>query len=241
MTESDIIRKIAALKRLAERAGSPEEAAAAAAKVQELMFTYEISEALVEEAGQPASPYVNHEGVKVNSSWRATLLSAAATASFVRIIRVGSVRRLVGRTDRVQGALDLYTYLADTVDSLSKAAYREYILEFRATAWPDSVPETPNHWGHAFRCGAADTILRRMRAQRAEDEAKARQQANASQALIVIDAGLAKAVAEFYPNLTKGTQRSAINGSGYSAGMAAGQRVGLSRAPGVTAGSRRLS
>lgn len=87
MEREEIVRKVAALLRLAERGGTAGEAGAAAAKAQELMDAYGVSRAVAEDAGAaaPAEDFVDFSqraGGSVDGpamhTWSASLLRGIA-------------------------------------------------------------------------------------------------------------------------------------------------------------------
>lgn len=240
MPLADVVRKIAALRRLAAGAGTPEEAAAAAAKAQELMFAYNIAEASVEGAGQrstdPTAGFQNHEGVKAASSWEYTLLRGLARANFCHLItsrRTGFlVYRLVGTEANVAAVIDTYDWLRSIINRLSRLSAKEAEQSGELAF----MRSTPTKWGHGFRVGASEVIADRLTEQRAasEREAKAASAAAAATtttALAIIDNGVKAAVAAFYPNLSHARGRSGgVNSwDGRQAGRAAGASLGLSK------------
>src|SRR5579862_3430538 len=82
-----VIRRIAALKRLAEGAGTPAEAAAAAAKAQQLMFAHNIEEAHLDARAATAEDlYVNERGIEAVGVWRQRLIAGIARTNFCRIV-----------------------------------------------------------------------------------------------------------------------------------------------------------
>lgn len=242
-SESDIIRKIAALRRLAEKAGTPEEASSAAAKAQELMMNWNIAESKV--AGwQPddLGAFINHEGIVVKQSWRQMILSAVAPANFVRIIRArdhsksGGGRpwlyRMVGREENIAAMMDQYDWLAKCVDRLSQSYYIDYVVTAKAHGM--SV-ESESNWRHAFRVGCAETIAMRLRAERRQAETVAA----TSTALIVINKQVDMAFDKFYPDTRKIAQRGQVNSyNAQGAGRAAGNSVGLRRNAGIGGNSQ---
>jgi len=230
----DFLRKIAALKRLAEKAGTPEEAAAAAAMAAKLMRDHDIAE--VDVAGwapDDLGAYINHEGVVVKTSWRQVLFTAIVRANGCRVIRHHDpndkahrpwLYRTVGKQANIDAVLDQYEFLATIVDKLSRSHYIDYALTANAHGMQI---ENESNWRHAFRCGAADTISRRLIdsiTKQAEENVKV------SNALIVLDKRVGLAVKKFYPTLGAIKQKQGMsNYNAYGAGKVAGRGVGLNR------------
>lgn len=129
-TDEEIILKIQKLLRLAERAGTPEEAAAAAAKAQELQESYRISAlALEEETGTKETIGKGElHAESVRSAWRDSLGSALARANGCKTYqqrhgRIGyggrTFQMLIGRPSDQQAVRELYFSLVMAIEALS--------------------------------------------------------------------------------------------------------------------------
>jgi hypothetical protein len=237
----DVLRKIAALERLADNAGTQEEAEAAAAKVQELMYAYGIERAQVDIAsGQRPTGY-GHQFIHVSSArWKQDLAWGVAKTTHCKGIRThindddGSlivVMDVVGQKDNVRMVIETYHWLVRAIDHLLKdAPYRRQGAGSR-------------QWATDFRQGAVDRIIARMVTAQREAEAAARAaNPTTSNALTVIDAKLKEVTASLYPHLR--SARVAARGhvtSGYMAGYEAGAGAALRRPPGIASPHRRLS
>ncbi len=244
-TEDDIVRKIAALRRLAEKAGSPEEAASAAAKAQELLLTHNIAEVRVAGYDQhDLGAYINHEGIVVKQSWRQVLTSSVCFANYVRVVRcrdhskAGGGRpwlyRMVGKKESIEACIDQIDWLAAAITRLAKAGYIDYALTRRMHG---DVVEGESNWRHAFSCGAADTVGYMLRDLRRKSEDNPVQ----TKALLVIDTQGKEALQKFYPSLKPISQKG--GGTSYNAtaaGRAAGSSIQLTRPTGIGSNRKRL-
>lgn len=125
------IRKLLALAQDAR--GNENEAASAAAKVQNLLGQYNLELSAIVDSGARAAPSIDAERERINGldgiteAWQVGLLSTVAECNFCLYWtdeeRVGTRRkilsRLVGRKINVGATLDVYDYLALTMGRLN--------------------------------------------------------------------------------------------------------------------------
>lgn len=242
-----ILSKVQRLLKLAEHVNTnPEEAANAAAQAQALMAKYEIEESAARIASD--TPKVPAEAVEMHTlepakgrieSWRFNLANGIAYANACRAYymevgerKTGELRDraqreigLLGRKTDVQNVRYLYMYLCGEVDRITTAlAYgrgRSYSL--------------------SFRLGMVETIVTRVRAQKAETVTKIRaEHQNNSSALVIVN----KAIAEYDQKdaVTAEVARKTFTGNrggwsgkntGREAGREAGKRVMIGNAKGA--------
>jgi hypothetical protein len=221
-----ILARIQKLLVLTDRAGTPAEAANAAARAQELLFKHNLTLAQVEaHDGHPAATYANEtltlDGGKFHIQWHRSLAGVLARNNFCRIVVYSgsSSIALVGLPDNIAVVTHLYGYLARELRQLALAAMRLHC--------PDPRPAIQGQFVRTFCLGAVAEINRRLQAQRAKDT----QASAASTALVVqSDAALKTAVARYFPKLEKGSAGAPARGNAaYGLGVQAGRTINLSR------------
>lgn len=167
---TDVAEKIRKLLKLAERAGTEHEAAAASAKVQELLETYNLDMATVErESGRTA----RREEQRLRGGahrWQRDLWQAVAGLHFCLYfptrargrekVRQGrTIRRwefhhcLVGRTVNVATATQTCQYLERTIERLTRERIRGAAADLEIDG---------GSWAMAFREGVADRVCQRL-------------------------------------------------------------------------------
>lgn len=232
----DVIRKIAGLMRLAERAGTEEEAATAAGKAQSLMDQYSIDMAAVDKSKDNTAPKISSAAVTGNHGrwammdWKIKLISWVGDLNGVTAIRIGK-RGLVlfGKTDKIQIVDYLTTYLCREVERLGIDVY-----------WPQKGVYTgmpQRTYVQHFGIGAAHKISDRMKKERDQNVATA----TTINALMVVDKALvAESVAVAFPKLKTSTNRrrgTTAMHDGFEAGDTISWSKGLN--PGANAPSQK--
>lgn len=214
-----ILEKVRRLLMLSQ-SSNPHEAAAAAAKAQELLTRYNLEipgvpEAQREDYGREMYDIGN------NAAWRASLLHVVAKHHYCQAVSHGAGKvGIVGQRHNIEIATYLYEYLAREIDRLADVGWRDY------TGWAASS----RVWKNDFRTGAVVAINQALDQQERTQEA-----APDTMALIVRnDRALAEATRRVYPHL-RHTSRKARAGDGYYAGHRAGQGIGIN--PGVRQGA----
>lgn len=237
----DRVRKLLAL---AARAGTPEEAATAAAKAAAIMVKYTIAESelgagdregYTRASLQPEGPIVHRCVMAFDQS----LLGIVAEASFCKAILSRSARGqtdgdVIGQPHNIEIVRYLFHYLRREVDRMGNAAARAAQRESAECRLTGSIAEPilgPNAYLRHFRMGALAAIRDRLLAPREE----AKQENESTMALIVLkDAELEEATGKLVPNLT--TRRSHSAGiadyGAYSAGYVAGRDMPINPALG---------
>ena len=217
MTGAELIERIKKLKAL-EESNRVGEAAAAAAKVQQLLAEHNLTLLDLETEKEP--DYINKGFTGFNAEWKRQLFFALGSMNFCRAIlnKRSGIMHLVGQAHEVEVVNYLYVTLSRQINRLCDESWnvekREHPTE-RARSWKDS-----------FRKGAVVEIRNRLR----EEWAEFRDRSSESTAL-VFDRGakVKEAFKGYYPHT--GTHRSApaSNGFGFSGGKAAAGGMSLHR------------
>ena len=242
MTDA-ILRKIKALLALTEARGATEaEAAAAAAAAQRLIEAHDLDVATLDEHADPEPPPEEatdetldpEDASRQKVRWRGILASAIGRANGCKTYWRGSALRIVGPPSRVAAVRYLYGWLSREVDRLGAEAARGM----------------GRSYGHAFRCGCAERVGRRLVDEAAlarsqeRDAARLRAGEAGGTALVRLDARLARLDAEQASvaraiarlNLRAAPAARPVQSSGYYAGQRAGDRVRLTAGPALGAG-----
>lgn len=249
--DEKILSKLKKLLALAE-SDNVHEAAAAAARAQELMAKYQIDTACLDAsapAGAPAILVENDylEPAKRNNArkelWKGSIAAALAKANGCQSYWEGANLRVIGTRASAETVRYLYAYLVREVDRLAAQN------KGNGRAWINS-----------FRIGAAHEISgairdgRQQAIEAAQSEAMARMKAdpvNHGSALALVTKGIsrlqdeARKVSEFTQQnlrLKPGRSAKASSGDGYYRGREAGATVKVGSGPGLgrgTAGTLR--
>lgn len=230
----NILERIKKLWTLSERNANTEEAASAAAKVQELCFKYNLElEAVLAQTGEKKEPYLKYdylmpETTRFEVGWKRTLFSSVCRSNFCKSLYITGTARMtvIGQKQNFEVACYQYEYLAREIQRLaiegakaqgffSNKDKRKYIMAFCEGA----------------SSAVCSTLYRSYETYSAET--------SDSKALVVVkDKELDAAVKGFYPRLYSGRARRINTGSGYSDGRTAGASITIN--PGVGSTSRGL-
>lgn len=220
-----IMNRIALLKNLADRPGTPEEAANALDKIKRLMDRYNLTSAQVDGAERDKRPGFDnvYYDIGFNVNWRKTLLDAIAKYSYCSAIfdHSGKGVHIVGQPHNVEIVKELFEYLATAIVRLADEGWNE-LGEMQAVS-------TARTWKHNFRVGASRTLRLRLDEQRRESmKEQQAENPNAGALVVVMENELNDAVAKYFPRIVSSSKRASIGDAGaYAAGRAAGQRVSL--------------
>jgi hypothetical protein len=226
-----ILNKIALLKNLRDRPGTPEEAAAAAGKIQDLMTKYNLTMFQVDAATRsregaegPIQRWFDH----TYAAWRFHLLAGIGRANFVRVLHGGEFV-LIGHRHNVDLTIQLFEYLEPEIERLATIAWKESDKESKWRWVGDNWkygPPSGKAWKNNFRYGAASTVSDRLMEQRQETVAAA-----TSSALVpVIQEEVNNAVKTWYPKLGRAKGGYGGNGvGGYAQGVEAGRGINLAK------------
>lgn len=229
----DIRERIRRLLALSE-SSNVHEAAAAAAKAQELMSKHQIDSAeLAEQAGEVDEPLCDEDlqvfGARL-VTWRATLAGAVAEAngcdSYNQVWRgeggrqVRALTRIVGPASSVQAVRYLVAYLEREIGRLCQVER--------------SAGRSEAYWLNSFRLGASYEIGRRVKeAARAAKTAAAGH--GCALARIDRDAGRV-AAAMAAKEMGKSRHPSIGNSQAFMEGIRAGRTVGVESGPALPSG-----
>lgn len=218
---SAILDRIAHLKALEERPGTPEEAAAATAAIQRLMFRYNLSEFEVNSAKRQASGAYGRMMIDLQSvaPWRRDLLFEVCECNFAKMVFYGttsSMASVVGQKHNLEVVIGLYDYLQSTIDRLAREEHNDRPVPIRGSF---------TRFALAFGAGATHSVVERLRQQWEES----RQAENNETALVVMDDELKSAFDDFFPYLITSDTRMDLDTSGLLAGIAAGQKINLAK------------
>lgn len=253
---ADIVGRIKKLLQRAQHANAnPEEAAAAAALAQELMFKYQIGESDInldgdeKRAEEPIIEDTVHEEKKNKvDTWKSSLLHTVARAFGCRMWtwRDGTTKyKVLGTTSATQTVNYMFGYLQSDIDRLAKEAWAEA---------KGTTNDSPRTFINSFRMGAVDTVRRRLRLQTAQQEAilKKREEAEKEKAAeqrsvaLALYRGDQERVEEAYTAAAKRlrlrTRRTSYstNYNAYQRGQEAGRSLSLGGGKALGADKRRI-
>ena len=230
MSIDDVMARIAKIQRLAERGGTPHEAAAAAAKVQELLAQHSLTLAQVAIAGgEPLSGYGHRQHSTGHSMWRRSLMSVLARSNMCLALYLigGETIDVFGHRDNVRVVIDLYIWLAAEIDRMAEVA------------WSREGSGAVRAWKNRYREGAVQTIAERL-----TEEPKARQAtvAPTNTALVVIQDKVNAVVDKVYPGIKRhNIHHSVPSGGGYDAGARDAAGMTVARSARIGAGPARIA
>jgi hypothetical protein len=219
----ELLAKLASLKNLSKKAGTPGEAAAAAAGLQRLLFRHNLSlsdistkepSAYQKDTVDMGAPYASSY-----SRWKHSLLTIVANYNFCQSVsRVDDSRAwLVGEPHNIAIVIALHGYL--TQEGLRFLKLASMIAK--------ALGNYNNKWRKSFLLGFVVTVRDRLKAQQEED-----QQTYTGGANLVVVKGreLAKASHDLVGSYeTSKSRTSRVYSGAYEAGVAAGNRVNLNR------------
>lgn len=224
-----ILEKAGKLKALAERAGTPEEAANAAAKLQSMMLRYNLSEQAVEEnLSENLDKYTkedfelnenrNHKGWTSSLYWSIAKANQCESLYYPKSVKMG----IVGRKHNIDMVNYLYGYLSQEIKRQAKVASKgEY---------------KPGSFNRAFCLGAVSTVRKRLQE---EVASVVREEPKYGELIIVENQLVRNEFKKHFPHTRSGGSTSVNNRDGYAAGRAAGRNIGLRG--GITSSSKGLA
>ncbi len=156
MTHTDAVDKVRKILRLADKAGTPEEAAAAMSRAQALIDTYKLESTMIEadETAQPDEPIEDYgrkfaplDSQKQLIRWRYWLASSVAKANACETYASGGWTHIVGRASDVETVRYLFGYIVKQAEDLIDTNGR-------------GCGKT---WRNNFALGIVDTVGRKLR------------------------------------------------------------------------------
>jgi hypothetical protein len=216
-----ILDRIAHLKALEERPGTPEEAAAATAAIQRLMFRYNLDEMAVNSATRKASGAYGRIMIDIGSvsPWRRDLIAGVCQYNFAKMVYHGIMNptvSLVGQRHNLEVVVGLYDYLQSTIERLIKEEFADMPIQIRGSFTVFSF---------SFGSGATNAVIDRLR----EQWEQSRQAENNETGLVLLDDELKVAFDDFFPNLTSVDTSMSLNYDALMAGVVAGSKINLAK------------
>lgn len=236
MTKDEALDKVAKLLRLGQ-SSNPNEAAAAAARAQDLIDRFELESALAaeDERGEELEgddaydedveicDHIRFESSKKLPTWKWDLAWAVSSPNACRPWATWTGRTkhvcLIGRPSDVRKCRYLYQYLAAEIDRLAKTEGRG----------------KGRRWSNSFRLGAVATVKGRLLAAQKATRQKLRGEATGG-ALVKVDRALARIEAKDRSTVAwmekngknyVSTRGSVVTSGGYDAGKRAGRSINL--------------
>ncbi len=230
----DRVRKIL---RLRDGAGTPEEAAAAAGRAQEILLKLQLTEGDIDLGGDETEEALpppremwldpgHRPGKKVY--WRGYLAGGIADANSCTYYWHGPRPIIIGQEDDIRTVRYLYQALSREVVKLADRTW---------LAADNLLGQSPRAWKNAFRLGCAVAIAARLRQTRTE-VVKA---APNTRALVRLDDRAALTKAAYDDHDFRTTARPSLSsGAGYRAGKHAGRNVNIGGGPRLNKAQGRL-
>jgi hypothetical protein len=227
-TNEKILERVRRLLALS-KSSNEFEAAAAAAKAQELLFKHrlEMNEVPTEDGKNASEPFERHTMKAENTAtWRGTLLNVIAMNNDCSVIRLHGTfdgkkeYAVVGQKSNFEVCEYLYGYLVQQIDAAAKKHYEM---------------GRSDQWFTAFRFGAVNAVGETLKEQRRASAATP----TGMELVVASTAALEKKTKELFPHLTTRNQRIGDSG-GYQTGQRDGAKIGIRRAMTSTGSARAL-
>ena len=231
----DLIQRLQKVRALTE-SSVPGEAAAAAAKLQEILLKYNLEmEDIEEDSPVPHDKYVKEElelGVTSGNmiNWRRILLSGIARSLMCAAFGYQGTRKMVivGQGHNIEIVRHFYDYLSSEISRLADVTWAKARIRTR---------EHARSWKSSFYNGAVDIVVQRLE----EKYQQVSNQDSHTQALVLRnERDLDDAVGHLIGRVRKNTVRQRHSKAGYSRGVRAGKRVNLDRPVGGDGRANRL-
>lgn len=244
-TESEvpeaIIARIKKLQALSQNNANENEAAAAAAKMQDLLFKYEVEMSQVDGFELDAKPVGQERGVVINEghrgvNWKVPLFTVVAETSLCTPLvswytpRPNFTRTngtLIGRPGDIEMAKFTFNYLVAELERLVIVylnGYNGYEHKTRAR----------NSW----LMGASAGVGRKLRT---EFNSRRSESTTSFDLVVKRDAGLQAYMKEHYPKLgTYGSSVPDLDNASYNRGFETGRNLGVGRGIGDGGATKRI-
>jgi hypothetical protein len=219
MIDQKLLERIQKVQRLTT-SSNINEAAAAATKLQELLFKHnlDLRDIAVPEEEAAGPVYLNREyNIKYRDNWRRLLLNGIAQANFCDTVYLQGtpLMYVIGEPYNIEVVLSMYEYLLKEVTRLSSREWKregQYRSSRRIA------------WRNAFHAGASAVIHQRLQQRKRELSDQTEQ----TRALVLDkEADLREAFQRFHPNTELGRGSHHEDASGYRSGVVAGRNIGL--------------
>ena len=213
-TNERILEKVRRLLALS-KSSNPHEAAAAAAKAQELLTRHKL--AMADVPDKDREEYTRRFLDTANSAqWISSLVNMVGRAHYCRVVsHRNGIYAFIGRPSDIKIALYVYAYLAREIIRLADDAWKDF----------DGYARSPREWKTAFHHGAVKGVGDAFDAQRREHEA----QPDTRSLIIVSDKALAEAKGRYYPQGTIAGRRVQRfdNAEAFQVGYRAGRDISI--------------
>jgi len=225
-----VIDRIQKCLALADRAGTPDEANAAAGMAQRMAFKYNLDlDRIREKTGEKAKYITKTVNTPTGAEWLKLLLHSIARFNMCRMVNYPDqpMGIVVGEEHNIRVVEYLFKYLYREINRFTDIAWKEVCERYPDP--DDWYRPKPIKWKLTFRQGACRGVHQQLqeinRADRQTDEH--------SLALTVrVDAELDQALQQFFPNLQKGRSMKIDSSSdAYWRGVRAGESIRIR--PGV--------
>ena len=232
---SDLIQRLQKVRALTE-SSVPGEAAAAAAKLQEILLKYNLEMEDIEDNSPVLDDRYVREELELGATsgnminWRRILLSGIARSLMCAAFGYQGTPKMVivGQTHNIEMVRHFYDYLSFEISRLADVT------------WEKARGRTPEHgrsWKSSFYNGAVDVVVQRLE----EKYQQVSRQSSHTQALVLKnEQELYNAVGNLIGRVRKNTVRQRYSKAGYSRGVRAGKRVSLDKPVGGDGRSSRL-
>jgi hypothetical protein len=219
MIDQKLLERIQKVQRLTT-SSNINEAAAAATKLQELLFKHnlDLRDIEVPDEEQVGATYLNRSyDIKYGDNWRRGLLAGIARSNFCDTVYLQgtSIVYVIGEPAIIEVVLSMYEYLSATVIRLSNQGWREEgrYRSARQAAWKNS-----------FRAGATNVIYQRLEQRKRE----LTNQTEQTMAMVLDkESELLEAFRRVHPSTSMGKGTRNTDASGYRSGVVAGRTIGL--------------
>lgn len=224
--ETILSRVQALMNKTVEKGCTPEEAAAATALAQNLLFKHNLSLAQAKDHKKADKEAIkNHttkvQGAKVSYRWRQSLANCIASYNWCSVIvdARGETIWIIGKPSNVAVVEYLSEIIGDQIHKLGQKACdsRSFYMSFCR--------------------GAVHTIGDRLRSQQ---EANIKAAAGSTALVVQSEKELKDAVSAYFPKLVKSRQTRIGNADGYFAGRKAGESIRMDKGIGTGAAAKRI-
>lgn len=216
MSRNKAMELVLKLMAKAKGTNSPEEASTFAARATELMLRYNLEQAEMERLGRVGRAEYHHKIIGMAwDKWKRILAKHVANANFCDAVETQRVANtkigydvvidIIGLPDMVEVVEYLWTYLRREIDRLGHKSWKDLDPELQEGT-------TEAKWWRAFCEGATVALGERLAIQQEQAMDTATPQGEEVRALVVVkDAELKTAVAQFYPTLEPVPTRATKN------------------------------
>lgn len=221
-----VLDKITKLKALAHRPGTPEEAAAATAAIQRLIFRHNLTELQVDQAGRDERRSLDRHDHNLSAKrgastqWLRRLVYEVCRTNFCIVVNIGKQRvSIVGTDYNATSAWNLYEFLETEIRRLGEVGWEAVRHNY------DRPSDHAVRWKNDFYHGAVTAVAERL--QRQFEESK-RQNEGGSALVLVNEEELRNAVAHHFGK-TRQNRADVRVSDAYARGVRAGHRINLAK------------